>query len=378
MTVYLTFDGVESLAERIAAIPRAQDQAISLFVAAAHVDDVERLVELLNSLDVRFYGAMFPRLIVGRGVCDSGVIAQTVTLVGEPCIVLANPDVEWLDAPPARSELPHRACTAHILVDRLAGSITGLLQDVFERYGEAASYFGAGVGVGGRVPTKVVFTHRGVFGNAAVVAFSSTSCAVTVRHGWQRIAGPFVATRTDRTSILELDWESATKVYREVLGDTLPSSLDSPEAVGVTKRHPLGISREGEEDVVRDPLHVDEDRGELLCLSDVPQNSVMHILRGDDDALIESIEQAVTDVVCGLGDIRPGHAVVYDCLSRETLLGERFGEELARLGDCIETAFPGCVVEGALALGEIGSDGRRRPEFLNKTVSLGMFHARVE
>jgi hypothetical protein len=161
-------------------------------------------------------------------------------------------------------------------------------------------------------------------------------------------------------------------VYKSVVGADVANSLRDtfrPEA----KRYPFGIFREDEEDVVRDPMALTEGGG-LVCLSDVPENSVMHILHGEAEGLVAAAGQVAAE--CFSTAAAPAEqSLLFDCFSRALLLGDDFELELAT----IQAGMRQCghadgVSLGVLALGEISSDGTRVPEFHNKTVVVARFH----
>ena len=63
--------------------------------------------------------------------------------------------------------------------------------------------------------------------------------------------------------------------------------------------------KEGTEGVVREPITIEED-GSLICLGDIPENSVMYILKGERAALIDSARDAARTGVQDLNtEIKP-------------------------------------------------------------------------
>lgn len=373
--MHLQWSDSETLADQLAAMPSAADEAWMILVAAPHLAELSSLVTALAARGLRFFGAVFPGLVVDGRRADTGVVVRRTRQIGRPCVVDLAEGVRWHTPPPSRDDLVPGASCAHVFVDFQALRITALLDDLYERYAERLQCFGAGAGTGRRTPADVVFTEAGVFREAAVVAFVVEPSTLTVRHGWRRLDGPFVATRTRGPIIQELDWEPAYELYRRVLHEVLPPTAASAHTLGEARRYPLGIAREGAEDVVRDPLVLDGRSGALTCLSDVPQHSVLHVLHGEATALIEAVATAVADLAAACEDRPVDSLLVFHCMSREQALGDRFQEEFLHLRNCVRDAFGDCPIEGVMALGEIGADGLRRPEFHNKSVALRLVHA---
>ena len=115
------------------------------------------------------------------------------------------------------------------------------------------------------------------------------------------------------------------KVYRELVGDHVADSLSRQEGVPEAKRYPFGIAREDLEDVVRDPLSATE-AGELIVLSGIPEHSVIHVLKADNDKLIDAAAKLGGDFR-GAGEV--DSCLVFDCFPEH---------------DCLVTIFHGTPV----------------------------------
>jgi hypothetical protein len=183
--------------------------------------------------------------------------------------------------------------------------------------------------------------------------------------------GPLVATRTRRNVIAELNWRPALDVYREVVEKDSGQRLTEQIFYDVRQRYPFGIHREGCEDVVRDPIAFTE-RGELVCVGDVPENAVLNVLTGRKADLVAAARRAVRDCRAD-PSARPAHCLVADCLSRSLFLEREFGRELRAVKDGL--AVDGeSAPQGALTIGEISSYGDGTLEFLNMTIVAGLLH----
>jgi len=281
---------------------------------------------------------------------------------------LADGRVEW-DSPlpvlePGRASRP----TILVVVDFWSRQTTRLLDELFDQYGNTVNYIGAGCGLGQRRHTPCILHSTGNHEKAAVVAFMDHDSTMSLRHGWGRISDALVATRTDANVIQEFNWEPAVEVYKSVVGDSVATSLNDtyrPEA----KRYPFGIFREDEEDVVRDPMAITESGG-LLCLSDVAENSVMHVLHGKTEDLVEAageVSRACFEQP-PVGGAESEQSLIFDCFSRALLLEEEISTELGAISAAMKAAGSATPPCGVLALGEIASTGERLPQYHNKTV----------
>jgi hypothetical protein len=242
---------------------------------------------------------------------------------------------------------------------------------MFHRYGSSLHYFGGGAGSASFRPEPCVFTSAGVFRNAAIVLIAEWESRLGVRHGWQPLHGPHIATRTDGNVILELDWRPAFDVYRDVVEPDADCDLEDGCFSEVACAYPFGIQRDGIEDVVRDPVQVRDD-GALVCVGEVPENTVLNILKGEPAALVAAAAQAARE--SRPAQSRPARqGLVADCVSRVRYLGDLFGEELHAVRDTI-TATGAPEPVGMLTLGEISSYGEGFVEFFNKTIVSGVLH----
>lgn len=365
--MYVDDARISSLARAVADLASEPGQGVMLLLAEEGAPDLEALVAALAVLDVPFFGGVFPGLIDGGTQRTRGAVLMALPLLHPPVLV------ERLDAPlperfgaqsPGHATVPRP--TALLFVDGLSTHTSAWMRSVYAQLGTAVTYLGGGAGSLSFQATPCLFTQDGVTCCGAVMALTSLATSVGVQHGWARMAGPHLATRTHRNQVRELNWRPAVEVYGEAIGHR----VDRERFFDTAKAHPFGIRREGQEDVVRDPLSIDE-AGSLVCAGEVPQNAVLHILEGAPDALIAAAGAAATEASAGHDG--PVHsALVIDCISRTLFLQERLDEELQAICSHLPSE---ARAEGALTLGEIGSRGESIVEWMNKTVVVGVLHA---
>ena len=371
--MYISFNKIDKLVSAIAKMPLRGNEQVLILLAECHAKEINKLVSKLNEHNIGFFGSIFPGLIYGDKTYKKGAIVKVFPLLDEPYLAhLDNGRLEWDKEPQILRTGRQNSSSVCVFVDCLAPNISGFLANLFNKFGNNVNYFGAGAGNSGLMKEPAVFTSAGSFSDAAVVALLDQEVEVNVRHGWTPLKGPYIATRTDKNVIKELDWDVAEKVYRESLADEL--NIIRPERFfpDVTKHYPFSIHREGGEDVVRDPIGM-TDKGGLVCVSDVPENSVMYIMHGDPGTLIEAATLAV-DECKGSEDRQANSCLVSDCYSRALLLGNDFNKELSAVAEKVSLKTGGIILEGVLALGEIAGDGERPLEFYNKTFVISIFY----
>lgn len=354
-----------------AEIEMQDDEAILICLSRQHHSDLEEIIVELQVANVRFFGAIFPALIMGGSVLDTGAIVQVHALRGDPVIAdLSGETAKWLSGAPDDVG-PEGNSTCFVLADFACNSISDLLKDLYARHGHQVHYYGAGVGTSIRKPDAVVFDNSGTHMGAALVAYLSGKTRVGLTHGWKRMSGPIKVTEATGNIVHQLDGKPAMSVYRQIAGDRAASSLTKNVALPEAKRYPVGIVRIGMEDVVRDPVVGDENApDDLTVLSDIAQDSILHVLHYEAENLIASSK--VLGLV--LGPMDQGETcLVFDCFSRGLLLEDKIGEELDQLSTALGLGLASERFEGALALGEIASDGQHPPDFHNKTLATAVF-----
>jgi len=264
--------------------------------------------------------------------------------------------------------------TAIVLLDGLAPNIYHFLEKLNDLLGEKCNFIGGGAGSISLEQQPCVFSNQGFDVNAAVVCIVDKQVHLGVRHGWEQLDGPLVATQTDGNTILQLNWESAFKVYSRIVQDDSGIELHKDNFASIAQGYPFGILRDRQDDIVRDPLSVDEN-GAIICIGEVPPNTVLHVLKGRPEALLDAVRQAVNDCAMqtGLPILAEGTFVV-DCITRTLFLDDQFPEELNIIRQNLVITKIDQEPFGILSLGEISSYGKGLLELFNKTIVIGTFY----
>jgi hypothetical protein len=376
--VYLPIAEPQAVASAVARAALGPDEMVAVLVAEAEAPDLDELVEALRGTGASFFGGLFPALIDGRRHLPRGALLFTLPRLTEPLLVTGL-DTDHFTIP---DTLPfvqwHRGSkpTALMLVDGLSPNISHFLRAIYHELGNRVSYWGGGAGSLTLRPRPCVFTREGVHQGAAIIALSSLPAQLGVRHGWQQIKGPFLATRSNGNVIIQLNWKNAFEVYRTTVEADTGVVVTSENFFQLASAYPFGIRKEGQEFVVRDPVAVNE-AGHLTCIGDVPENAALAILKGETRHLVAAAGQAAREA---MGDGAPRSprrislCLLADCVSRALFLGDRFPEELAAIVEGLGPEAAGTPPVGMLTLGEISSHGEGYLEFFNKTSVVAVVH----
>jgi hypothetical protein len=115
--------------------------------------------------------------------------------------------------------------------------------------------------------------------------------------------------------------------------------------------------------LIRDPLKL-QGSG-LICAGDVPENTMLYIMSGEADKLIEAASGAVKKTISShLDEQGVSDFFLFDCVSRQLFLQDRFTTELDLIHR--QAIHPHRTV-GALVLGEIELDQSGILSLHNKT-----------
>jgi hypothetical protein len=361
-----TVDGLRRLLEGMA----RQDGVQSILVLAADANGFTpaEVDPILTALPIPVFGGIFPEILHGReqlatGTLVLGLSAQTCVEVIPGLSDDAADYEQRIDD--ALSGCPPGS-TMFVFVDGFAKRIAALIESLFAVFGLELNYIGGGAGSLSFVQKPCLLTPKGLVYDCAVLALSGVRSGVGVNHGWREVSGPYQVTRAQGNTIHELDRTPALDAYRKVVEGRSGQPLTSEGFFALAKGFPFGISKLGEEKIVRDPIAATDD-GSLVCVGEVPQGCFVHILEGDADALVDAARKALELGTAAYdGPEAPRATLFIDCISRSLALGDDFPRELEAV------ASPSTPLVGALTLGEIANSGKDYLEFYNKTSVVGV------
>ena len=368
--MYLAHASVTEILSAASGLNPSANEALMILVAEQNAPDLNALQRSLKERGMPFFGGLFPAVIAKARTHSEGAIVTALPVLAPPRVFtgldradLTLPDLELM---------PETAPTVIVLADGLVPGISGFLSGVFGQLGPAAHYLGGGAGTSSLVKQPCIFTAEGVFQDAAVLAFVRWPGSLGVQHGLTRLDGPIVATRTRQNTVVELNWQPAFDVYRGIVEADSGHKL-TPENFyreGRAWAYPFGLVREGAEDVVREPLSVTETGG-IRCGGGVPENAVLHVMKGQTRDLLSAARQAAKTAALGTRG-RARYALVCDCISRQFFLGKHLADELKAVVQEVRATGADLEPEGMLTLGEISSAGESVLDFFNKTIVVGI------
>jgi len=315
-------------------IPDLKDcKSLMLIAGEGCLGELKRIFPDISK-QITFWGGVFPCVFFGSKIYYNKIVSvrfdKKINVFRE-------------------NELPERVKgTLLIFADGMYPGVEGILENTFAKYGDGISYVGGGAGSLSLKPIDCLFDNRGFFRRGCLFANDEQKVTVAVRHGWEPLDESFIVTKSEKRDILELDWQPAFRVYKNVL-EKYGKKINQDNFFDVAKEHPFGLAKVEGELVVRDPFITDGRR--ITCAGNVSQNSVIYLMKGDKEKLIRAAEQ------CGRS-VNGKLCLVCDCISRVLYLDDDFPKEMGAIN---RDAF------GPLTIGEIAAKGNFI-EFFNKTI----------
>ena len=181
------------------------------------------------------------------------------------------------------------------------------------------------------------------------------------RGGWTIFGPERLVTRSEGSTLFELDGEPALTLYKDYLGD-LAAGLPA-----AALRFPLALreSPESDKHLVRTILAVDEEEQSLTFAGDLPQGWMAQLMRANFDELVAGAEDAAD--VAGVEATQNGLVIAVSCVGRRLVLGEAAEEEVEATLERLPT---GSTQVGFYSYGELSPFASGACDLHNQTMTL--------
>jgi hypothetical protein len=245
---------------------------------------------------------------------------------------------------------PYRA--ALVMTDALAGHADAVVEELTLATRGNYRFFGGGAGDDGHFRKTHVFagTRAATNAIAALEILSVRPLGVGVSHGWVPASEPLRVTESSGSRIVSLNGAPAVEAI-EAFASQTGQKFDRADPLPFFLHNILGIRTQGDHRL-RVPLAVEGD-GTVVCAADVPQGSIVHVMRTSQESAVRAAEQATRAALDALGGLKPAAALVFDCVATRLRLGQDFGNELKACADLLRPAgFVGCNTYGQIARAE--------------------------
>lgn len=261
-----------------------------------------------------------------------------------------------------------------MLPDVLAGNGADIVRGVLQSLGAHFPIVGGAAGDDFEFKKTYQYLNDRVY-SGAVVGLGLTGAfrlGIGVKHGWIPVGTPKKVTKSNGAVLHELDGKPAIKIYEDYFGEERAKELRSEALARLAITYPLGMRVAGSDELlIRDPITVDE-KGSITCAAEIPEGSEIRLMIGSREEAVKVAREAAENAVKQLDGGAPKAVIIFNCIARNKLFGERSGEEIEAIQEAVgrDTPLIGFYTYGEQAPlgGEVRNINKCNPAFHNETV----------
>ena len=342
--------------------------ALMILLCSRNNYDCDQLSEYLNSSSRQIFGGIFPGLVSHHHVMDQGAIIISFPFELD-IYIQKNLAVESIQSEQFLTEA-NKPIDEHdnliIFIDGLCKHTEKFIHRLYEHIGSNINTVGGGAGHHDLRKTPNVFSNFGLFCDAALMVGLPFDYQHAVGQGWSILDGPFLATKTHGHDVFSINYETAFTVYKQVLEEKSGFIIDQENFNEIAPHYPIGIYNLHGELIVRDLIDVDEKK--ITCVGEINQNTMIHVLHGNPEELVESVKVAINQ--CKNRKPKTKYTMIFLCFSRLSNHSTEAQAEISAIANSLEKdehAF------GVLSLGEISNSENGSFTWLNKSITVANF-----
>ncbi|MFT6183389.1 MAG: hypothetical protein ACJAU0_000750 [Flavobacteriales bacterium] len=237
----------------------------------------------------------------------------------------------------------------HVLVISDGISVNGdeLVQGLNENLGPKVLITGGMAADSGRFKQTLVGAVSQPLAGA-IVAIGFYGESLIVGHGsmggWDAFGPIRTITKSKGNKLFELDNKNALQLYKNYLGEK------ASELPAAALLFPLSIStNNGETELVRTILSIDEKEGSMTFAGDIPQSQKGRFMMANFDRIVDGAGHAALKAK-EVGDAEPEFVLMISCVGRKLVLGQRIEDEVEAV---IEVLGKDAVYSGFYSNGEL-------------------------
>lgn len=258
--------------------------------------------------------------------------------------------------------------------DVLAGNGADIVRGALTSLGEHFPVVGGASGDDFKFEKTYQHLNDKVY-SGAVVGLGLTGdfkIGIGVKHGWIPVGSPKKVTRSEGATVHELDGKPAIHIYEEYFGEDEAKVLKQETLAKLAITYPLGMRVDGSDEMlIRDPLTVN-DKGSITCAAEMPMGSEIQLMVGSRENAVAVAKEAAKNAIDQLEGAAPKFVVIFNCIARNKLFGEKAGDEISAIQEMIGAQVPliGFYTYGEQAPlgGEVRNIEKCNPAFHNETV----------
>lgn len=184
--------------------------------------------------------------------------------------------------------------------------------------------------------------------------------------GWDEFGYERQITRSDKNVLFEVDEEKALDLYKRYLG-TFAEQLP-----GSALMFPMSMRVPGADNyLIRTILATDDNASSMVFAGNMPEGSIVRLMRGDIQKLISASGTAAKDSVESLFDHKPQLTLLLSCVGRKIIMDTKVEEEVLAAQ---EELGQDCTVAGFYTYGGLSPFGVGTAcELHNQTITVTTF-----
>lgn len=260
-----------------------------------------------------------------------------------------------------------------MLPDVLAGNGADIVRGVLESLGDHFPVVGGAAGDDFEFKKTYQYLNDKVYSGVVIGLglVGDFKIGIGVKHGWIPIGLPKKVTKSKGSVLHELDGKPAIAIYDDYFGEAA-AELRAETLAKLAITYPLGIKAEGSEEMlIRDPITVDEN-GSITCAAEIPEGSDVQLMIGSREEAVKVAKEAASKACEQLQGAEPKAVVIFNCIARNKLFGDKSGDEIDAIQEAIGQDVPliGFYTYGEQAPidGEVVNIKKCNPAFHNETV----------
>jgi len=261
-----------------------------------------------------------------------------------------------------------------MIPDVLVGNGADIVRGVLDSLGEHFPVVGGASGDDFKFVKTFQYLNDKVYSGTVVGLglVGNFKIGIGVKHGWLPVGSPMKVTKSAGAVLHELDGKPAINIYRDYFGAEEAKKLQEETLAKLAITYPLGMQVVGSEEMlIRDPITVDE-KGSITCAAEIPEGSDIRLMIGSREEAVKVAKVAAENALAQLDGGKPKAIIIFNCIARNKLFGERSGEEIDAIQEALGKDVPliGFYTYGEQAPlgGEVRNIEKCNPAFHNETV----------
>jgi hypothetical protein len=215
-----------------------------------------------------------------------------------------------------------------IFSDGLITDGTSLINGLQENLGRSFPLIGASASDNSTYVKTFQYFNKDVLTDACcgMLFGGKASFGFGIKHGWKALGKIRYVTKSEGNLIREINDQPAVRLYEDYFAkDTLELAK---ELRRISIFYPIGIYLQGEKEYLLRNIISIKDDGSIVTQGDIPQGSPIRLMIGTKDSCLASAVSACEEAKKNLGAQKIKFVMVFDSVSRFTLLGRHCWKEL--------------------------------------------------